>query len=61
MKAERSRVLGSLAKVKREAAKSGSELQQQDITHLRRDVELKQQKLNELKQVSLLAANSSYR
>ena len=51
MKAERSRLLGSLAKLKKDTQKAGSELQQQDIAHLRRDVELKQQRLNELKQV----------
>lgn len=51
VKAERSRLLGSLAKLKKDTQKAGSELQQQDIMHLRRDVELKQHKLNELKQV----------
>jgi len=51
VKAERANLLASLAALKRDTGKAGGELQQDDIAHLRRDLELKQQKLNELKHV----------
>ena len=51
-KKERASLMASLAALKREEGKAGGELQTDDIAHLRRDVELKQLKLNELKEVA---------
>lgn len=51
MKAERAAMLASLAALKRDPGKAGGELQREDVRLLRRDLVLKLQKLNELKQV----------
>lgn len=51
-KAERAALLASLAKLRSDAGKGGGELQQEDIRLLRREVEAKQEKLNELRQAT---------
>lgn len=49
VKAERASLLASLAKLRGDAGKSGGELQQEDIRALRRELEAKKEKLNELR------------
>lgn len=44
--------MDSLAALKGDQGKAGSELQIADITRLRRELEVKQEKINELRQVS---------
>ncbi len=51
-KAERAALLASLAKLRGDAGKGGGELQQEDIRLLRRELEAKQEKLNELRQAT---------
>lgn len=53
VKRERASLMASLAALKGDTGKAGGELQQDDIAHLRRDLELKQLKLNELKEVRI--------
>lgn len=57
VKRERASLMASLAALKGDTGKAGGELQQDDIAHLRRDLELKQLKLNELKEVRFLIAH----
>lgn len=52
VKAERAALLGSLAKLRNDAGKSGGELQQEDIRLLRRELEVKKEKLNELRRAT---------
>lgn len=54
VKRERRTLMDSLASLKADQGKAGSELQMQDIARLRREVEAKQEKLNELSQVFTL-------
>jgi hypothetical protein len=49
VKAERSALLASLAALRADSGKSGSELQQEDVALLRREIEAKKDKLNELR------------
>lgn len=48
--------MDSLATLKADQGKGGSELQLADITRLRRELEIKQDKINDLRQVSLWPA-----
>jgi hypothetical protein len=50
VKQERESLMATLAALRTDTGKAGGELQQDDITHLRRDLELKLKKLNELTQ-----------
>lgn len=52
VKAERATLLASLAKLRADQGKSGGELQQEDIRLLRRELEAKQEKLNELRRAT---------
>ncbi|EFN52866.1 hypothetical protein CHLNCDRAFT_138354 [Chlorella variabilis] len=52
VKAERATLLTSLARLRADTGKSGGELQQEDIRLLRRELEAKQDKLNELRRVT---------
>lgn len=52
MKAERSALLASLARLRADSGKSGGELQQEDIRLLRRELEAKMDKLNELRRAN---------
>ncbi|KAL4440036.1 hypothetical protein ABPG75_003037 [Micractinium tetrahymenae] len=52
VKAERATLLDSLAKLRNDAGKSGGELQQEDIRLLRRELEAKKEKLNELRRAA---------
>lgn len=52
VKAERARLLEQLTLVKTDPGKAGGELQQADIGNLRREVEAKKAKLNEIHEVS---------
>lgn len=54
MKAERARLLEQLTLVKTDPGKAGADLQQDDILKLRREVEIKKAKLNELHEVGML-------
>lgn len=54
VKAERARILQQLALIKSDSGKAGGDLQQEDILQLRREVELKKAKLNELHEVSVI-------
>ena len=51
MKRERENLMATLGALRTDTGKAGGELQQDDIAHLRRDLELKLKKLNELRQV----------
>jgi hypothetical protein len=44
--------MDSLAALKGDQGKAGSELQMADITRLRRELEVKQEKINEIRQAS---------
>lgn len=57
VKRERVSLMASLAVLKGDTGKAGGELQQDDVAHLRRDLELKQVKLNELKEVGWIGLN----
>ena len=50
MKLERESLMATLGALRTDTGKAGGELQQDDIAHLRRDMELKLKKLNELTQ-----------
>ena len=50
VKQERESLMATLAALRTDTGNAGGELQQDDISHLRRDLELKLQKLNELTQ-----------
>lgn len=54
MKRERSHLMASLAEIKTQSGKAGGELQQEDVRRLRKEVELKMEKLNEIRKVYLL-------
>ncbi|KAK9808645.1 hypothetical protein WJX72_001158 [[Myrmecia] bisecta] len=49
VKRERAALMVSLAQIKRDEGKAGGELQQDDIRRLRKEMELKKEKLNELR------------
>lgn len=51
VKAERAALLASLAALKGDPGRAGGELQREDVRLLRKDLVVKLQKLNELKQV----------
>lgn len=53
VKAERASLLESLAKLHMDQGKSGGSLQQEDIRLLRREIEAKKEKLNELHEATL--------
>jgi hypothetical protein len=55
VKRERTALLASLAALKQDQGKAGGELQLDDARRLRRELELKQTKLNELKQVTQIS------
>lgn len=57
MKRERRTLLASLAALKNDQGKGGSELQQEDIGRLRRELEAKKEKVNELRLVSVRSQN----
>ena len=46
--------MASLAEIKTQSGKAGGELQQEDVRRLRKEVELKMEKLNEIRKVHLL-------
>jgi hypothetical protein len=48
VKRERATLLAQLARAKGEAGKAGGEAQQEDIRRLRRDLELKKDKLSQI-------------
>ncbi len=52
VKRERSHLMASLAEIKTQSGKAGGELQQEDLRRLRKEVELKMEKLNEIRKVS---------
>ena len=52
VKRERSHLMASLAEIKTQSGKAGGELQQEDVRRLRKEVEIKMQKLNEIRKVS---------
>lgn len=52
VKRERSHLMTSLAEIKTQSGKAGGELQQEDVRRLRKEVELKMEKLNEIRKVS---------
>ncbi len=54
MKRERRALMDSLAALKADQGKAGSERQMSDIARLRRELESKQEKINELRQVRRL-------
>ena len=54
VKRERSHLMASLAEIKTQSGKAGGELQQEDVRRLRKEVELKMEKLNEIRKVRLL-------
>ncbi len=54
VKRERSHLMASLAEIKTQSGKAGGELQQEDVRRLRKEVELKMEKLNEIRKVHLL-------
>lgn len=43
--------MASLAEIKTQSGKAGGELQQEDVKRLRKEVELKMEKLNEIRKV----------
>lgn len=49
-KRERRALMDSLAALKGDQGKAGSDLQEADISRLRRELEVKQEKINELRQ-----------
>ena len=51
VKRERSHLMASLAEIKTQSGKAGGELQQEDVRRLRKEVELKMEKLNEIRKV----------
>lgn len=44
--------MSSLAEIKTQSGKAGGELQQEDVRRLRKEVEVKMEKLNEIRKVS---------
>ena len=54
VKAERARLLEQLTLVKTDPGKAGGDLQQDDIMNLRREIEIKKAKLNDLQEVCLM-------
>lgn len=44
--------MASLAEIKTQSGKAGGELQQEDVRRLRKEVEIKMEKLNEIRKVS---------
>lgn len=52
VKKERTQLMASLAQIKADSGKAGGELQAEDVRRLRKELELKLQKLNELKRES---------
>lgn len=55
MKRERAHLMASLAEIKTQSGKAGGELQQEDVRRLRKEVEIKMEKLNEIRKVSRAA------
>ena len=55
VKRERASLLQSLASLKADQGKSGRDLQSDDIRRLRKEMELKKDKVNELRQVHNLS------
>ena len=55
VKAERAHLLEQLAQVKLDPGKAGDDLQQEDIQFLRRELDIKKAKLNELHEVGYWA------
>lgn len=51
VKKERAQLMASLAQIKMDSGKAGGEMQAEDVRRLRRELELKKEKLNELRQV----------
>ena len=51
VKRERAHLMASLAEIKTQSGKAGGELQQEDVRRLRKEVELKMEKLNEIRKV----------
>ena len=53
--------MASLAEIKTQSGKAGGELQQEDVRRLRKEVEIKMEKLNEIRKVSgaLLSSDHS--
>ena len=47
--------MASLAEIKTQSGKAGGELQQEDVRRLRKEVEIKMEKLNEIRKVSRAA------
>ena len=56
VKAERAHLLEQLAQVKLDPGKAGDDLQQEDIQFLRRELDIKKAKLNELHEVRCWAS-----
>lgn len=52
VKQERAHLMASLAEIKTQSGKAGGELQQEDVRRLRKEVEIKMEKLNEIRKVS---------
>ena len=55
VKRERAHLMASLAEIKTQSGKAGGELQQEDVRRLRKEVEIKMEKLNEIRKVSRAA------
>ena len=55
VKRERRALMDSLAALKADQGKAGSERQMADVVRLRRELESKQEKINELRQACTLA------
>ncbi|KAL3130594.1 hypothetical protein ABBQ38_008398 [Trebouxia sp. C0009 RCD-2024] len=49
VKQERAHLMASLAEIKTQSGKAGGELQQEDVRRLRKEVEIKMEKLNEIR------------
>ena len=60
MKRERRALMDSLASLKADQGKAGSERQMADIIRLRRELESKQEKINELRQACMLFSRKSH-
>lgn len=48
--------MASLAEIKTQSGKAGGELQQEDVRRLRKEVEIKMEKLNEIRKVSITSS-----
>ena len=48
--------MASLAEIKTQSGKAGGELQQEDVRSLRKEVEIKMEKLNEIRKVSITSS-----